>query len=57
MDKYKVIKSFFKLSEQKGYNFGDEIELDTESAKQFVKDGLVADIENKNGAPKTEKKK
>lgn len=30
MKKYKVIKPFFKLSEKKNYEIGDEIELSTE---------------------------
>ena len=30
MKKYKVIKPFFKLSEKKNYEIGDEIELNQE---------------------------
>lgn len=33
MKKYKVIKSFFKLSEQKNYAIGDTIELSDKDAK------------------------
>lgn len=33
MKKYKVIKAFFKLSEQKNYVIGDTIELSIEDAK------------------------
>ena len=33
MKKYKVIKPFFKLSEKKNYEIGDEIELSEEDAK------------------------
>lgn len=33
MKKYKVIKAFFKLSEQKNYVIGDTIELSDKDAK------------------------
>lgn len=35
MKKYKVIKPFFKLSEQKNYVIDDEIELSDEDAKSM----------------------
>ena len=37
--KYKVIKSFYKLSNQTGYNVGDEIELTESEAKKRQKRG------------------
>lgn len=39
--KYKVIKSFYKLSEAKTYNVGDEIELTETDAKEKAKEGLI----------------
>jgi len=35
MKKYKVIKAFYKLSEQKNYAIGDIIELSNEEAKSM----------------------
>jgi len=35
MKKYKVIKAFFKLSEQNNYAIGDTIELSLEDAKKM----------------------
>lgn len=35
MKKYKVIKAFYKLSEQKNYVIDDEIELSDEDAKSM----------------------
>lgn len=42
MKKYKVIKSFFKLSEQKNYYIDDTIELSIEDAKAM--DWYVVEI-------------
>ena len=39
--KYKVIKSFYKLSNQTTYNVGDEIELTEAEAKEKAKEGLI----------------
>ena len=39
--KYKVIKGFYKLSNQTGYNVGDEIELTEAEAKEKAKEGLI----------------
>lgn len=36
MEKYKVLKPFFKLSEQKNYNIGDEISLDKDSIESML---------------------
>ena len=36
MKKYKVIKPFFKLSEQKNYNIDDIIELTSEDANNMI---------------------
>jgi hypothetical protein len=41
MENYIVIKSFFKLSDQKDYIIGDNIELSKEDAERFLKNGLV----------------
>lgn len=45
MKKYKVIKAFFKLSEQKNYKIGDEIELSENDAKAM--DWYIVEIKNK----------
>lgn len=42
MKKYKVIKDFFKLSEQKNYKIGDTIELSDKDAKAM--DWYVVEI-------------
>lgn len=42
MKKYKVIKAFFKLSEQKNYEIGDTIELSDKDAKAM--DWYVVEI-------------
>lgn len=52
--KYKVIKSFYKLSNQTGYKLGDEIELTETEAKEKAKEGL---IELKVKEPKAPKEK
>ena len=39
--KYKVIKGFYKLSNQITYNVGDEIELTETEAKEKAKEGLI----------------
>ncbi len=39
--KYKVIKSFYKLSDKTTYNVGDEIELTETEAKQKAERGLI----------------
>ena len=38
---YKVIKGFFKLSNNKTYNIGDEIDLTDLEAKEKAKEGLI----------------
>jgi len=45
MKKYKVIKAFFKLSEQKNYEIGDTIELSDKDAKSM--DWYVVEIKTK----------
>ena len=45
MKKYKVIKAFFKLSEQKNYEIGDTIELSDKDAKAM--DWYVVEIKTK----------
>lgn len=49
--KYKVLKGFFKQSEQKNYSIGDTIELSDEDAETMVKYDLVEKIKE----PKTKK--
>ena len=44
MKKYKVIKPFFKLSEQKNYSIGDTIELSDLDAKAMDLDAKAMDI-------------
>lgn len=41
MKEYKVIKGFFKLSEQKTYNVGDTIKLNEIEAESKAKEGLI----------------
>lgn len=48
MGKYKVIKDFFKLSEQKNYFVDDEIELSKEYALLLLQDGYVEEIKKKS---------
>ena len=45
--KYEVLKAFFKLSEQKNYEVGSEIELNDEDAVDMVKYDLVKEIKTK----------
>ena len=45
MKKYKVIKAFFKLSEQKNYEIGDTIDLSEKDAKAM--DWYVVEIKAK----------
>jgi hypothetical protein len=45
MKKYKVIKAFFKLSEQKNYNIDDVIDLSDEDAKAM--NWYVVEIKSK----------
>ncbi len=41
MAKHKVIKPFFKLSEQKNYEVGDEIELTEEEFLELSEHGYI----------------
>lgn len=52
MEKYKVLTPLFKLSNQKNYEIGDEIELSDNEAKPLIKEGRIAE----NGEPKPVKK-
>ena len=45
MKKYKVIKPFFKISEQKNYNIDDVIELTSEDANNMT--DYLENINNK----------
>jgi len=47
MKKFEVLKPFFKNSEQKNYEIGDEIELTDEDAADMVKYDLVKEIKGK----------
>ena len=47
MKKYKVIKPFFKLSEQKNYSIGDTIELSDLDAKAMDLDAKAMDLDAK----------
>ena len=47
MKKYKVIRGFFKVSEQKNYNIGDEIELNELEASLLREDNAIEDIISK----------
>ena len=55
MDKYKVLKAFFKRSEQKNYTVSELIELSKEDAHVLVVNHFIADIEVKEVKPKTKK--
>ena len=41
MEKYIVIKSFFKIDEKKDYNIGDVIELSKDDCDRFLRNGFV----------------
>lgn len=41
MAKYKLTRDIFKLSDQKAYEKGDEIELTEKEAIELIKDGTV----------------
>ena len=41
MAKYKVLKELYKLSEEKSYNIGSEIELTEIEAERLIKDKTV----------------
>jgi len=41
MKKYKVLTPFFKLSDKKNYEKGDDIELSDEQAYALVKEGRI----------------
>jgi hypothetical protein len=43
MPNYKVIKPFFKLSEQKNYAIGETIELSKEDALPLIEAGYLED--------------
>lgn len=45
MAKYKLTRDIFKLSEQKSYEKGQEIELTDKEAAVLIKDGTVLDNE------------
>jgi hypothetical protein len=42
MAKYKALKDFYKISEDKSYNIDEEIELSDEIAEPLVKYGFIA---------------
>lgn len=44
MEKYKVLTPFFKISNQKNYNVGDNIELDEKTAETLMKEGRISPI-------------
>lgn len=41
MEKYIVVKSFFKSDEKKDYNVGDVVELSKDDADRFLRNELV----------------
>lgn len=41
MEKHKVIKPFFKLSDKKNYNIGDTVELEKELVKTYAENGYI----------------
>ena len=41
MAKYKVLKELYKLSEEKSYNIGEEIELTDIESERLIKDKPV----------------
>lgn len=41
MKNYEVLKSFFKLSEQKNYEIGDIVQLSDDDAKDLIKYNFV----------------
>jgi hypothetical protein len=51
MENYIVIKSFYKLSEQKNYSVGDLIELSKEDAEALIQNEFV----EKTKTPKAKK--
>lgn len=52
MGKYKVLTPLFKLSNQKNYEVGDDIELTEKEATPLIKEGRIAE----NGEPNPIKK-
>lgn len=42
--KFKVLKPFFKLSEQKNYAIGEIIELSKEDGQNLLTDGFVEEL-------------
>lgn len=47
MKSYKVVKPFFKLSEQKDYFEGDIIDLDLDTANDLLLSKMVEEIKTK----------
>ena len=45
--KFKVLKPFFKLSEQKNYAIGDTIELSKEDAEAMLNDNFIEEVKEK----------
>lgn len=45
--KFKVLKPFFKLSEQKNYAIGDTIELSKEDAEAMLLDNFIEEVKEK----------
>jgi len=50
MSKYKVLKPFFKLSEQKNYAIDETIELSKDVAEAMLSDGYLEEV--KESKPK-----
>ena len=55
MDKYKVLKAFFKNSEKKNYTISELIELSKEDAHVLIVNDFIEGIEVKEVKPKTKK--
>ncbi len=51
--KFTVLKPFFKLSEQKNYNVGDEVDFTKEEAEAMLNEGYLE--QEKEGKVKNKK--
>jgi len=45
--KYKVLKPFFKVSEQKNYEVDDDAEFSKEEAEAMLTDGYLEEVKSK----------
>ena len=52
--KFTVLKPFFKLSEQKNYNVGDEADFTKEEAEAMLNDGYLEQSKEGKSKPKKE---